>query len=117
MIGFLDAETIRKKFNTAAAREAFDRLHSLGEPRWVIEESAAQVYLAPDLHIKEGVCLSATGAALGASLDEVIIAQEKALKEQASKPGVRVVANAGIRPGRKEFTFDKQTDRFLPCAL
>lgn len=110
-MSYIDPVKLRRKFNTEAGREAFDRLQQLGNPRWVLIDEGAKVYLSPSIEIKEGPFLGGTGAGWGQNIDDIVIQQEKEIIEKASKPGAVVVANA-YQPTRREYDYDAEKKTF-----
>lgn len=108
---YADPNKLRRKFNTQAGREAFERLQRLGNPRWVYQVDKDKIYLSPTLEIKKGGMLTSTGAGWGQNVDDIVIAEEKAIIKMASEPGALVVANA-CQPTRREYAYDKATNTF-----
>lgn len=112
---FLDPKTIRDQFSTAAARDAFDRLHALGKPRWFMEKEKDGVFLSPDATTKKpGTCgLVCLTNCFGKTIDEAVMNLEQTLLGRVAEEGTVVVINA-YESSRKEFTYDKTTRAFVP---
>jgi len=112
MVKGIDPNELRKKFNTKAGLDAFERLNALGAPRWAYDQDEGAVYLSPSIEIAKKSTLTSIGASWGANLDDVVVAQEAELKKLASEPGTRIVTNA-FRDNRTEFSYRDNAFRQL----
>lgn len=114
----IDPVALREKFQSAAAKKAFDTLNQLG-PDWVfIEDSLdGRIYLSPSIEIKttpDSGILQGLGNGWGRDLDEIIVSKLEELREILNdRLGTLVVVNA-YQPSRKEYAYDSQSKTLYP---
>lgn len=111
------ARELRKRFNTEAARAAFDRINSMC-PKWTIIEgalsdSSKNLYISPNIGSKvvNGGLLSSVGNGWGDNADDIIFALERALKNTGAHPNTLLVVNPHSED-RREYTYDAQRDEY-----
>ena len=119
-----DPRVIRDKFNSEAARAAFDRIDSALSPRWHYVETTEGVHLRPFVetyNIDGQQPYHPSNPTrfnwISASADAAMLGHEKAILEEASEPG-RIVVSMGLGPALPDraFTYDKTAGSFAPIS-
>jgi hypothetical protein len=119
-----DPKVIREKFNTEAARQAFDRIENALHPRWHYVETPEGVHVRPFVetyNIDGQQPFRPDNPTrfnwLSASADTAMLGHEKSILEEVSEPG-RIIVAMGLGPAMPDraFTYDKDAGSFSPIS-
>jgi hypothetical protein len=116
-------DVIRAKFNSEAARQAFDHINDGLQPRWDLVINGEGVHLRPCVRVYEidgqqpfRAIEPARHVWFVKSLDEAVLGLEKAILDEGGAKGAIVTAfGIGDIPDRS-YTLDITTGAFSPIA-